>query len=139
MHVLPFLVVAVIVVVTPGVDMALVTKNALLHARRAALATAFGVTVGIALWTLAAALGVAAVVPDRSAAQEAVVDGVTGLVFRSGDEADLRAKLQVLQREPRLADAMGAAAYDRYWSSPPTLQRHVERLEAVYAEILSAA
>jgi threonine/homoserine/homoserine lactone efflux protein len=62
MHVLPFLVVAVIVVVTPGVDMALVTKNALVHGRRAALATAFGVNVGIALWTLAAALGVAAVV-----------------------------------------------------------------------------
>ena len=87
----------------------------------------------------AAALGVAAVVPDRSAAQEAVVDGVTGLVFRSSDEADLRAKLHVLQREPALADAMGAAAYNRYWSSPPTLQRHVERLEAVYGEILSAA
>jgi threonine/homoserine/homoserine lactone efflux protein len=62
MHVLPFLVVAVIVVVTPGVDMALVMKNALLHGRRAALATALGVNAGIALWTLAASLGVAAVV-----------------------------------------------------------------------------
>lgn len=58
MHVLPFLVAAVIVVVTPGVDMALVTKNALRHGRRAALGTAFGVNVGIALWTLAAAFDV---------------------------------------------------------------------------------
>jgi threonine/homoserine/homoserine lactone efflux protein len=72
MHVLPFLVVAVIVVVTPGVDMALVTKNALVHGRRAALATAFGVNVGIALWTLAAALGVAAVVRASAAAFDVV-------------------------------------------------------------------
>lgn len=72
MHVLPFLVVAVIVVVTPGVDMALVTKNALVHGRRAALATAFGVNVGIALWTLAAALGVAAVVRASAEAFDVV-------------------------------------------------------------------
>ena len=72
MHVVPFLVVAVIVVVTPGVDMALVTKNALAHGRRAALATAFGVNVGIALWTLAAALGVAAVVRASAAAFDVV-------------------------------------------------------------------
>jgi threonine/homoserine/homoserine lactone efflux protein len=44
MHVGAFLVVAAVIVVTPGVDMALVTKNALLHGRRAALATAWGST-----------------------------------------------------------------------------------------------
>ena len=79
MHVLPFLVVAVIVVVTPGVDMALVTKNALVHGRRAALATAFGVNVGIALWTLAAALGVAAVV--RASAEAFDVVKFAGAVY----------------------------------------------------------
>jgi threonine/homoserine/homoserine lactone efflux protein len=67
-HLWAFLVVAVIVVVTPGVDMALVTKNALVHGRRQALATAFGVNVGIAAWTVAAALGVAAVVQASTAA-----------------------------------------------------------------------
>jgi len=72
MHVLQFLVVAVIVVVTPGVDMALVTKNALVHGRRAALGTALGVNVGIALWTLAAALGVAAVVRASAEAFDVV-------------------------------------------------------------------
>ena len=65
---LPFLVVAVVVVITPGVDMALVTKNALVHGRNAALASALGVNVGIVLWTIAAALGVAALVQASAAA-----------------------------------------------------------------------
>jgi threonine/homoserine/homoserine lactone efflux protein len=68
MHVLAFLAVAVVIVVTPGVDMAVVTKNALRHGRRAALATAAGVNVGIALWTVAAAVGLAAVIAASAAA-----------------------------------------------------------------------
>jgi threonine/homoserine/homoserine lactone efflux protein len=67
-HVVPFLVVAVVVVVTPGVDMALVTKNALVNGREAAVATALGINVGIALWTVAVALGVAAVVQESATA-----------------------------------------------------------------------
>ena len=59
-HLLSFLVIAVVVVVTPGVDTALVTKNALLHGRRAAILTALGVNAGIAVWTTASALGLGA-------------------------------------------------------------------------------
>lgn len=68
MHLLGFLAVALVVVVTPGIDMALVTKNALVHGRPQALATAFGVNVGVGAWTLAAALGVAAIVQASAAA-----------------------------------------------------------------------
>jgi RhtB (resistance to homoserine/threonine) family protein len=57
-----FLGVAALVLVSPGPDTALVTKNALIHGRRPALATSFGVAVGLLVWTLATALGVAAVV-----------------------------------------------------------------------------
>jgi RhtB (resistance to homoserine/threonine) family protein len=57
-----FLGVAALVIVTPGPDTALVTKNALFYGRRPALATAFGVNTGLLIWTLASALGVAAVV-----------------------------------------------------------------------------
>jgi threonine/homoserine/homoserine lactone efflux protein len=59
-QVLPFLAIAVFVVVTPGVDTALVTKNALLHGRHAAILTALGVNAGIAVWTTASALGLGA-------------------------------------------------------------------------------
>src|SRR5689334_15766811 len=91
-HLLPFLVVSAIVVVTPGVDMLLVTKNALLHGRRAVWATAVGVNLGILLWTLAAALGLAAVIAASAAAFAAlklagalylVVLGVRALLARA--------------------------------------------------------
>ena len=62
MELLAFVGVASVVVVTPGADMALVARNALLHGRRAGIATAFGVNLGIAAWSIAAAVGVAAVV-----------------------------------------------------------------------------
>ena len=82
MHLLPFLAVSAIVIVTPGVDMALVTRNALLHGRRAARATALGVNLGIFIWTLAAALGLAAVIAASAAAFTAIkLAGAVYLVY----------------------------------------------------------
>jgi threonine/homoserine/homoserine lactone efflux protein len=81
-HLLPFLAVSAIVVVTPGVDMALVTKNALLHGRGAARATALGVNLGIFLWTLAVALGLAAVLAASAEAFTAIkLAGAAYLVY----------------------------------------------------------
>jgi RhtB (resistance to homoserine/threonine) family protein len=57
-----FIGVATIVIVVPGPDTAVVTKNVLVHGRRAALGTSLGVSAGLAVWTLAAAAGVASVV-----------------------------------------------------------------------------
>jgi threonine/homoserine/homoserine lactone efflux protein len=57
---LAFLAVSAIVIVTPGQDTALTIRNALLGGRRAGLATALGVSAGQAVWTLAASLGLAA-------------------------------------------------------------------------------
>jgi threonine/homoserine/homoserine lactone efflux protein len=61
-HVWLFVGIAAVVIVVPGPDTAIVTKNALLHGRRAALGTAFGVETGLAVWTVASALGVASIV-----------------------------------------------------------------------------
>jgi RhtB (resistance to homoserine/threonine) family protein len=61
-HLLVFVGVAAIVILVPGPDTAVVTKNVLLHGRRTALATSVGVTAGLSVWTLAAAVGVASLV-----------------------------------------------------------------------------
>jgi len=61
-HLGAFVAVAAVVIIAPGPDTVLVTKNALLHGRGAALATSLGVNTGLLVWSLAAAFGVAAVV-----------------------------------------------------------------------------
>jgi RhtB (resistance to homoserine/threonine) family protein len=59
---LVFIGVAAIVIVVPGPDTAVVTKNVLVHGRRAAFGTSLGVSAGLSVWTLAAAIGVASLV-----------------------------------------------------------------------------
>ena len=61
-HLGAFFAVAAVVIIAPGPDTVIVTKNALLHGRGAALATSLGVNTGLMIWSLAAAFGVAAVV-----------------------------------------------------------------------------
>jgi threonine/homoserine/homoserine lactone efflux protein len=55
-----FLLVAVVVIVTPGPDTALTIRNTLLGGRRSGLLTAVGVAAGQATWTIATAAGIAA-------------------------------------------------------------------------------
>jgi threonine/homoserine/homoserine lactone efflux protein len=57
-----FVLVAALVICTPGPDTALTIRNTLLGGRGNGLRTAQGVAVGQALWTLAASAGVAALV-----------------------------------------------------------------------------
>ena len=60
MELVPFILVSAVVIASPGPDTALVVRNALFGGRRLALATAVGVTCGLAVWSFAAAAGVAA-------------------------------------------------------------------------------
>ena len=60
-HLLVYIGVVVAIALLPGPDTAVVTKNALIHGRDAALGSAVGVNVGLATWTVATALGVAAI------------------------------------------------------------------------------
>src|SRR3954452_18077088 len=61
-HFWAFLGVSALVIVTPGQDTALTIRNTLLGGRRAGMLTAAGVASGQAFWTLAASLGLAAIV-----------------------------------------------------------------------------
>jgi glycosyltransferase involved in cell wall biosynthesis len=100
-------------------------------ARAAVHASRIYETQGLAVLE-AAAHGVPSVVSDASVARESVTDGTTGLWFSSGDVSDLADKLVRLHADPPLAARMGAAAYERFWSDPPDLARHLDRLEEIY-------
>jgi threonine/homoserine/homoserine lactone efflux protein len=60
-HLAAFLLVACLIVITPGPDMAMVTKNAIDGGRRAALLTALGTVTGLLVWMAASAAGIVAV------------------------------------------------------------------------------
>ena len=64
--------VAALIIMTPGPDTAIVTKNALVSGRRSALGAALGVNTGLLIWTVASALGLAAVVRASSVAFDAL-------------------------------------------------------------------
>src|SRR5262249_49335774 len=61
-HVPAFVGIAAVVICTPGPDTALIVRNTLLGGRPAGLRTTSGIVCGIAVWTVAASVGIAAVV-----------------------------------------------------------------------------
>lgn len=60
-HFLPYLGVAIVLVITPGPDFAMTTKNVIRAGRRAGTLTALGVATGAAVWTAASVLGLATI------------------------------------------------------------------------------
>jgi RhtB (resistance to homoserine/threonine) family protein len=79
LHLLVFIGVAAIVIVIPGPDTAVVTKNVLIHGRRAGLGTSLGVSAGLSIWTVAAAVGVASLV--RASAMAFTVLKILGALY----------------------------------------------------------
>ena len=62
MHLWAFVGISLVVIMSPGPDTVMVTKNAVMYGRRSAYGTAFGVSTGLLLWTVAAAVGIAALI-----------------------------------------------------------------------------
>ena len=82
MNLLPFVAVAVLIILTPGPDMALMTRNALTYGRRAALFTGLGITVGLLVWTAASVIGLVAVLAASAVAFTVVkLAGAVYLVY----------------------------------------------------------
>ncbi len=95
-HLLGFVAVAAVICVTPGPDMALVTRSALRGGRRAALLSAVGVESGLVLWTAASVVGIAALLQTSAVAFTAVrLAGAAYLVLLG-----LRALLSLRRPEP---------------------------------------
>jgi threonine/homoserine/homoserine lactone efflux protein len=77
-----FLAVSAVVICTPGQDTALTIRNALGGGRRGGVATAAGVALGQALWTLAASAGVVAILSASEPAFRALkLAGAAYLVY----------------------------------------------------------
>ncbi len=86
----------------------------------------------------AKASGTPVIVSDVCAGREEIADGETGLWFKSGDANDLARALKAMQ-DDEVVRRMSNAAYAAYWRDPPTLARHVERLERAYRGMLANA
>ena len=107
-HLLAFLGVSALVIVTPGQDTALTIRNTLLGGRRAGIFTAVGVSAGQACWTLAASAGIAALLVASEPAFMAVkLAGAAYLVF--------------LGAQALLAAIRGAPAHDLSGAGPRRL------------------
>ena len=112
---LAFIGVAIVVVVLPGPDMALVARNVLRHGRSAGFATSIGICTGTIGWALAAAFGVSALLATSAIAFTALkLAGAAYLIFlgvttlRSHDVAECRWRGGRI----RTAVASGLAARD---------------------------
>jgi RhtB (resistance to homoserine/threonine) family protein len=79
---LAYIAVAGLLIITPGPDMALVTRNALARGKRAALLTMLGIETGLLVWTAASVVGIAAVLQTSAALFTAVkLAGAAYLVY----------------------------------------------------------
>ncbi len=78
--------------------------------------------------------GVPPVAPRTSAATEWFDDGAEGLLFDAGSRESLAEALTKLKDDATVR-RLGRAAHARFWSDPPTLERHLDRLEGLYDEV----
>src|SRR5947209_139735 len=81
-------------------------------------------------------LGTPVIVADGCAGREEIEDGASGLWFKGGDVQDLaRALMQI--GDDDLVARLSRGAYASFWSDPPTLSRHVDRITAIYGAMLA--
>lgn len=83
----------------------------------------------------ALAMGTPVIVSDVCAGREAITDGRNGLWFKSADATDLARALTQFAADD-VAATMTANAHDDYWAEPLSLNRHLDSIEAVYAQML---
>src|SRR5947209_2896424 len=77
-----FMGISILLSLAPGQDMALVTRNTQLGERKSGVFTALGVVSGLAVWSLAASLGLAALLRASEPAFVAVkLMGAAYLIF----------------------------------------------------------
>jgi RhtB (resistance to homoserine/threonine) family protein len=105
----PFLALSILLILIPGPDTAVVTKNALAGGRRAGVFAALGVSTGLAVWTLMAALGIAALLRASEVAFLALkIAGAVYLVWIGIQLLRMPGRLAAASAGPRVPRARRA-------------------------------
>lgn len=116
---LAFVGVSALVIVTPGPDTVITTRSALLGGRRAGMLTALGVVSGQVCWTLAASVGLAALlVASEPAFVTLKVAGAAYLVYLG-----LQALSAALRRDPPAGEQSPPGGEGRPSLAPRTAYR----------------
>ena len=76
---LAFVGISVLLAITPGPDMAVVTKNALAHGRRGVVLTTTGIALALAIWITATAVGLSALL--RASGEAFLVIKLVGAAY----------------------------------------------------------
>jgi len=103
---LAFAGVSLLLAVTPGPDMAVVTKNALAHGRRGVLLTTTGIALALSIWVTATAVGLSAVL--RASGELLFVLKIVGAAYLA--YLGIRALLESRQRPADLLASTPATA-----------------------------
>ena len=80
--------------------------------------------------------GIPVIASDCTSTKYEIVEGETGFAFKNQNVDDLADKMHLLL-DDATADRMSRAAYDRFWSDPPTPEAHTKRLLEIYEEMMA--
>jgi len=110
--------------------------NAILARARALIFSSTWYETGGLVVLEALARGIPVLVSRSTAPADFVTDGANGFLIDPDDSQALQARMQALTCDAT-AERMGRQAYNRYWTDPQTLERHVASLLSVYQTILA--
>jgi threonine/homoserine/homoserine lactone efflux protein len=106
-----FVAVSAVVICTPGQDTALTIRNTLAGGRAAGIATAAGVALGQAVWTVAASAGVVALVSASAPVFGAVrLAGAAYLVYLGAQSLLAAVRDRAHERQARTAEPLASAS-----------------------------
>lgn len=87
----------------------------------------------------ALARGVPVIATAGTAADDFLTEGVNARRFPRGDAGALARLLSELATDDAQVRRLSEGAHARFWAEPPTLERHVTALQALYARLTSPA
>ncbi|TKC18910.1 LysE family translocator [Robertmurraya kyonggiensis] len=103
---LTFLLLSLFVVMSPGIDTALITKRTILQGQQAGFKIALGITTGCLVHTFAAALGLSAILMQSALAFEIIkYVGAVYLIYLGLSSFIKRKNKQVLQTQPEVKNS----------------------------------